>query len=689
MVRFLKRGHGAGKPYDEERDEGCGAAVRQAESPILEDASWDVPAFDDYDDDDYGVLFQDQGEPAAGRPRKAPLIGDETPSEIELFKDRYAKLLLGEDMSGCGKGVPSSLALSNAITNLAASIFGEHSRLEPMSAERKARWRREMDWLLSVTDHIVEFVPSRQTSEDGATIEIMITQQRGDLQMNIPALRKLDAMLIGSLDDFEDQTMFSYVSRDADESEKGNARRDGDKWWLPTVRVPLGGFSESSRRWIQLRKDSATQQSVKIPPRRRSACSPLLHPLISRRSGDELVHPRHLWTRVRTLSLLMVRFLKRGHGCGKPYDEECDEGCGAAVRQAESPILEDVSWDVSAFDDYDDDDYDVLFQDQGEPAAGRPSKAPLIGDETPSEIELFKDRYAKLLLGEDMSGCGKGVPSSLALSKAITNLAEPMSAERKARWRREMDWLLSVTDHIVEFVPARQTSEDGATIEIMITQQRGDLQMNIPVLRKLDAMLIGSLDDFEDQTMFSYVSRDADESEKGNARRDDDKWWLPTVRVPLGGLSESSRRWIQLRKDSATQVHKAAMAINAQVLMEMEVPEAYVESLPKNGRESLGDTIYQSIIDDVFDPEEFLGRMDLSTEHKILDLKNRIEASVVIWKRKMQDKESKPSWASAVSLEKRELFEERAEIILILIKQRFPGIPQSALDISKIQYNKM
>ncbi|KAG6482394.1 hypothetical protein ZIOFF_059025 [Zingiber officinale] len=263
-----------------------------------------------------------------------------------------------------------------------------------------------------------------------------------------------------------------------------------------------------------------------------------------------------------------------------------------------------------------------------------------------------------------------------------------MSAERKARWRREMDWLLSVTDHIVEFVPSRQTSEDGATIEIMITQQRGDLQMNIPALRKLDAMLIGSLDDFEDQTMFSYVSRDADESEKGNARRDGDKWWLPTVRVPLGGLSESSRRWIQLRKDSATQVHKAAMAINAQVLMEMEVPEAYVESLPKNGRESLGDTIYKSITDDVFDPQEFLGRMDLSTEHKILDLKNRIEASVVIWKRKMQDKESKPSWASAVSLEKRELFEERAEIILILIKQRFPGIPQSALDISKIQYNK-
>lgn len=59
----------------------------------------------------------------------------------------------------------------------------------------------------------------------------------------------------------------------------------------------------------------------------------------------------------------------------------------------------------------------------------------------------------------------------------------------------------------------------------------------------------------------------------------------------------------------------------------------------------------------------------------------------MIWKRKMVQKDSKSSWGSAVSLEKRELFEERAETILIYLKHRFPGIPQSALDISKIQCN--
>lgn len=107
----------------------------------------------------------------------------------------------------------------------------------------------------------------------------------------------------------------------------------------------------------------------------------------------------------------------------------------------------------------------------------------------------------------------------------------------------------------------------------------------------------------------------------------------------------------------------------------------------QNGRASLGDSIYRSITVEFFDPDQFLCAMDLSSDHKILDLKNKMEASMVIWKRKMNQKDGKSGWGSAVSLEKRELFEERAETILLLLKQRFPGIPQSSLDISKIQYN--
>ncbi|KAL7162466.1 hypothetical protein ACSBR2_042872 [Camellia fascicularis] len=311
-----------------------------------------------------------------------------------------------------------------------------------------------------------------------------------------------------------------------------------------------------------------------------------------------------------------------------------------------------------------------------------------------SHMELMKERFSKLLLGEDMSGGGKGVSSALALSNAITNLAasvfgeqrrlEPMAPERKARWRKEIDWLLSVTDHIVEFVPSKQKNKDGTHMEIMSTRQRTDLHMNIPALRKLDAMLIDCLDNFKEQNKFTYMSKDDDKN-----KRKDDKWWIPTPKVPPNGLSESTRKWLQFQKDSVNQVLKAALAINAQVITEMEIPENYIDSLPKNGRASLGDSIYRSItVGDYFDPDHFLSTMDLSSEHKILDLKNRIEASVVIWKRKMNAKDGKSAWGSAVSLEKRELFEERAETILLIMKQRFLGIPQSALEISKIEYNR-
>ena len=77
------------------------------------------------------------------------------------------------------------------------------------------------------------------------------------------------------------------------------------------------------------------------------------------------------------------------------------------------------------------------------------------------------------------------------------------------------------------------------------------------------------------------MSKDDDESENANGPRNGDKWWLPTVKVPPSGLSDVSRKWLLFQKDSVNQVLKAAMAINAQVLSEMEVPESYIESLPK------------------------------------------------------------------------------------------------------------
>jgi hypothetical protein len=110
--------------------------------------------------------------PSSPRVDAAPADKHHRPSEMEMMKERFAKLLLGEDMSGGGKGVCTALAISNAITNLCATIFGQLWRLEPLLPEKKTMWRREMDWLLCVSDHIVELVPTWQTFPDGSKLEV-------------------------------------------------------------------------------------------------------------------------------------------------------------------------------------------------------------------------------------------------------------------------------------------------------------------------------------------------------------------------------------------------------------------------------------------------------------------------------------------------------------------------------------
>lgn len=46
-----------------------------------------------------------------------------------------------------------------------------------MPPEMKARWKKEIDWLLSVTDQIVEFAPSKQ-SKNGVTFEVSTLHTR-------------------------------------------------------------------------------------------------------------------------------------------------------------------------------------------------------------------------------------------------------------------------------------------------------------------------------------------------------------------------------------------------------------------------------------------------------------------------------------------------------------------------------
>ncbi|KAK6943578.1 PRONE domain [Dillenia turbinata] len=334
-----------------------------------------------------------------------------------------------------------------------------------------------------------------------------------------------------------------------------------------------------------------------------------------------------------------------------------------------------------------------------------------------SEIEMMKERFSKLLLGEDMSGCGNGVCTALAISNAITNLCatlfgqlwrlEPLPPEKKSMWRREMEWLLCVCDHIVELIPSWQTFPDGSKLEVMTCRPRSDLYINLPALHKLDNMLLEILDSFEN-TEFWYVDQgilapdgDGSSSFRRALQRQEEKWWLPVPRVPSVGLHENSRKQLQHKRDCTNQILKAAMAINSVALAEMDIPESYLENLPKNGRASLGDLIHRYMTSDQFSPECLLDCLDLSSEHQALEIANRVEASIYIWRRRNNSKPvhnttrstSKSSWEMVKELvtdgDKRELLADRAESLLLCLKQRFPGLPQTTLDMSKIQYNKV
>ncbi|XP_058225587.1 rop guanine nucleotide exchange factor 2-like [Rhododendron vialii] len=194
-------------------------------------------------------------------------LGDKT-IELETMKERFSKLLLGEDMSGSGKGVCTAVAISNAMTNLYASVFGNHLRLEPLHPEKKLMWRREMNCLLSVCDYIVELVPKSKDLHDGTTLEVMAGMPRSDIYINLPALRKLDTMLLEILEGFQ-ETEFWYVEQG---SMSGNSSRPGsfrrivqplqrqeEKWWLPVPCVPSGGLSEKSRKDLRHKRDCAKQ----------------------------------------------------------------------------------------------------------------------------------------------------------------------------------------------------------------------------------------------------------------------------------------------------------------------------------------------------------------------------------------------------------------------------------------------
>ncbi|AEC10614.1 Rop guanine nucleotide exchange factor 4 [Arabidopsis thaliana] len=332
-----------------------------------------------------------------------------------------------------------------------------------------------------------------------------------------------------------------------------------------------------------------------------------------------------------------------------------------------------------------------------------------------AELEMMRERFAKLLLGEDMSGSGKGVCTAVTVSNSITNLyatvfgqslrLQPLSTEKKDLWKREMNCFMSICDYIVEVIPRSL----GTNVEITETKLRSDILMSLPALRKLDNMLMEILDSFTENE-FWYVERGSSSMNSGGGGRDsgtfrkvvvqrkDEKWWLPVPCVPAEGLSEEERKHLRHKRDCASQIHKAALAINDSTLNDMDIPDSYLTTLPKSGKASVGDVIYKQLCTaEKFYPDQLLDILKITSEHEALELADKVEASLVTWRRKTGGlTHSKSSWDMMKDIsgdadrgnDKNHILAARARSLLFCLKQRYPELSQTSLDICKIQFNR-
>jgi hypothetical protein len=88
------------------------------------------------------------------------------------------------------------------------------------------------------------------------------------------------------------------------------------------------------------------------------------------------------------------------------------------------------------------------------------------------------------------------------------------------------------------------------------------------------------LDSFE-CTEFWYAEESGCTRQRDGLQGNDEKWWLPVPKVPAEGLSNAGSKQLQNRWECMHQILKAAVAINSQILSEMEIPDAYFDALPK------------------------------------------------------------------------------------------------------------
>jgi hypothetical protein len=126
----------------------------------------------------------------------------------------------------------------------------------------------------------------------------------------------------------------------------------------------------------------------------------------------------------------------RGEGCVS--DSFDDDGCSSCSSSKDAFGSFSSKWLTMKKDEHGLNDWELA----GSPQHFYDKEKPCYSIQY-SDVETMKEKFAKLLLGEDITGGCSGLSTALALSNAITNLAGIMNL---LLFNHElvMLWLLSV-----------------------------------------------------------------------------------------------------------------------------------------------------------------------------------------------------------------------------------------------------
>ena len=117
----------------------------------------------------------------------------------------------------------------------------------------------------------------------------------------------------------------------------------------------------------------------------------------------------------------------------------------------------------------------------------------------------------------------------------------------------------------------------------------------------------------------------------------------------------------------------------------------------QSGKASLGEELCK-LFAESSSSDEILNSLNLKFEHRALEVINRLEAAIFAWKVKVTEHASgkspvRTSWSfikdSMSEMDKMELFLDQAEALLHHLKIRYPNLPHTFLNVTKIQYGKV